>query len=53
MLLENRHATLPLSSRHTRSVLVTGPSADSAVNQLGGWSIGWQGASPCPARCRT
>jgi beta-glucosidase len=45
VLLENRRATLPLSSRHTRRVLVTGPSADSAVNQLGGWSIGWQGAT--------
>jgi beta-glucosidase len=45
VLLENRRATLPLSPRHTRSVLVTGPSADSAVNQLGGWSIGWQGAN--------
>jgi beta-glucosidase len=45
VLLENRRSTLPLSPRHTRSVLVTGPSADSAVNQLGGWSIGWQGAT--------
>jgi beta-glucosidase len=45
VLLENRRQTLPLSPRRTRRVLVTGPSADSAVNQLGGWSIGWQGAN--------
>jgi beta-glucosidase len=45
VLLENRRATLPLSPRRARRVLVTGPSADSAVNQLGGWSIGWQGAN--------
>jgi beta-glucosidase len=45
VLLENRRGTLPLSARRTRHVLVTGPSADSAVNQLGGWSIGWQGAN--------
>jgi beta-glucosidase len=45
VLLENRRSTLPLSPRRTRHVLVTGPSADSAVNQLGGWSIGWQGAN--------
>src|SRR3954447_9719825 len=41
-LLEN-DGTLPLA-RTTPRVLVTGPSADSAVNQLGGWSIDWQGA---------
>jgi beta-glucosidase len=41
VLLENR-GTLPLSPRSGR-VLVTGPSADSPANQLGGWSIGWQG----------
>src|SRR4051794_15150942 len=45
VLLENRRQTLPLSPRRTHRVLVTGPSADSAVNQLGGWSIGWQGAT--------
>jgi beta-glucosidase len=42
VLLEN-DGTLPLSTR-TRRVLVTGPAADSAQRQLGGWSIGWQGA---------
>jgi beta-glucosidase len=42
-LLEN-DGTLPLD-RRSANVLVTGPSADSMVNQLGGWSIGWQGAT--------
>jgi beta-glucosidase len=43
VLLENHDRTLPLSPWRTRRVLVTGPSSDSAANQLGGWSIGWQG----------
>jgi beta-glucosidase len=42
-LLEN-DGTLPLQ-RKDADVLVTGASADSIVNQLGGWSIGWQGAT--------
>jgi beta-glucosidase len=42
-LLEN-DGTLPLRREHA-NLLVTGPSADSMVNQLGGWSIGWQGAT--------
>jgi beta-glucosidase len=42
-LLEN-DGTLPLP-RERANVLVTGPSADSIPNQLGGWSIGWQGAT--------
>jgi beta-glucosidase len=42
-LLEN-DGTLPLDSRRA-NLLVTGPSADSIANQLGGWSIGWQGAT--------
>jgi beta-glucosidase len=42
-LLEN-DGTLPLR-RERANVLVTGPSADSMPNQLGGWSIGWQGAT--------
>jgi beta-glucosidase len=42
-LLEN-DGTLPLK-RERANLLVTGPSADSMVNQLGGWSIGWQGAT--------
>jgi beta-glucosidase len=42
-LLEN-DGTLPLD-RKRANLLVTGPSADSIPNQLGGWSIGWQGAT--------
>ena len=40
-LLRNQNNTLPLSS--TGQVVVTGPSADSMTNQLGGWSVSWQG----------
>jgi beta-glucosidase len=40
-LLRNRNNALPLSS--TGKVVVTGPSADSMTNQLGGWSVSWQG----------
>src|SRR3954451_13556789 len=40
-LLRNENNTLPLSS--TAKVVVTGPSADSMTNQLGGWSVSWQG----------
>jgi beta-glucosidase len=40
-LLRNQNSTLPLSS--TAKVVVTGPSADSMTNQLGGWSVSWQG----------
>ena len=29
--------------RRTAKVVVTGPSADSMTNQLGGWSVSWQG----------
>jgi beta-glucosidase len=40
-LLRNQNNVLPLSpSAH---VVVTGPSADSMTNQLGGWSVSWQG----------
>ena len=40
-LLRNQNGALPLSpSAH---VVVTGPSADSMTNQLGGWSVSWQG----------
>ena len=40
-LLRNQSNTLPLApSAH---VVVTGPSADSMTNQLGGWSVSWQG----------
>jgi beta-glucosidase len=34
-------ATLPLAT--SANVVVTGPSADRVNNQLGGWSVSWQG----------
>jgi len=40
-LLRNSGGTLPLPA--TSKVVVTGPSADSMTNQLGGWSVSWQG----------
>jgi beta-glucosidase len=40
-LLRNQNGALPLSP--TGKVVVTGPSADSMTNQLGGWSVSWQG----------
>jgi beta-glucosidase len=40
-LLRNESNALPLSP--TAKVVVTGPSADSMTNQLGGWSVSWQG----------
>ena len=39
-LLRNNNNVLPLSAG---KVVVTGPSADSMTNQLGGWSVSWQG----------
>jgi beta-glucosidase len=40
-LLRNQHNALPLSPN--AHLVVTGPSADSMTNQLGGWSVSWQG----------
>jgi beta-glucosidase len=40
-LLRNQNNVLPLASG--AKVVVTGPSADSMTNQLGGWSVEWQG----------
>jgi beta-glucosidase len=40
-LLRNQNNVLPLSPN--AKVVVTGPSADSMTNQLGGWSVSWQG----------
>jgi beta-glucosidase len=40
-LLRNQNNALPLSS--SSKLVVTGPSADSMTNQLGGWSVAWQG----------
>jgi beta-glucosidase len=47
VLLSN-DGTLPLS-HHARRILVTGPASDSPTNQLGGWSIAWQGAFNLPS----
>jgi len=40
-LLRNENNLLPLSAG--AKLVVTGPSADSMTNQLGGWSVSWQG----------
>ena len=40
-LLRNQNNVLPLSA--SSKIVVTGPSADSMTNQLGGWSVAWQG----------
>jgi beta-glucosidase len=40
-LLRNQGNLLPLPT--SSKVVVTGPSADSMTNQLGGWSVSWQG----------
>jgi beta-glucosidase len=40
-LLRNQNNTLPLKAGS--KLVVTGPSADSMTNQLGGWSVSWQG----------
>jgi beta-glucosidase len=40
-LLRNDNNLLPLSAG--AKLVVTGPSADSMTNQLGGWSVSWQG----------
>jgi beta-glucosidase len=40
-LLRNQNNVLPLAP--TSKLVVTGPSADSMTNQLGGWSVSWQG----------
>jgi beta-glucosidase len=40
-LLRNQKSALPLSTG--AKLVVTGPSADSMTNQLGGWSVSWQG----------
>jgi beta-glucosidase len=47
LVLLGNDGTLPLS-RTAHKVLVTGPSSDSPTNQLGGWTIGWQGAFNLP-----
>ncbi len=42
VLLRNENNALPFGAG-TRKIVVTGPSADSMPNQVGGWTIGWQG----------
>jgi beta-glucosidase len=43
VLLKNEGHILPLARRPT--ILVTGRSAASVADQMGGWTIGWQGLS--------
>jgi beta-glucosidase len=45
VLLKNAQHTLPLDSGDGH-ILVTGPTSDSPADQLGGWTIGWQGILP-------
>jgi beta-glucosidase len=40
-LLRNQGGALPLAT--SSHLVVTGPSANSVANQLGGWSVSWQG----------
>jgi beta-glucosidase len=47
LVLLSNDGTLPLSHK-VRKVLVTGPASDSPTNQLGGWSVAWQGAFNLP-----
>ncbi|MDH6120914.1 beta-glucosidase [Kitasatospora sp. GAS204A] len=42
VLLRNQNNVLPFGAS-VHKIVVTGPSADNLNNQLGGWSIGWQG----------
>jgi beta-glucosidase len=45
VLLRNEADLLPLSPGGRSKILVTGLSADSVANQMGGWTIGWQGVT--------
>ena len=47
LVLLRNDGTLPLSHK-AHKILVTGPSSDSPTNQLGGWSVAWQGAFNLP-----
>jgi beta-glucosidase len=42
VLLRNEGDMLPFGTQ-TKKIVVTGPNADNLPNQLGGWTIGWQG----------
>jgi beta-glucosidase len=48
LVLLGNDGVLPFSHR-TRSILVTGPASDSPTNQLGGWTVAWQGAFNLPS----
>ena len=50
VLLRNRDRSLPLSSG-VGKLVVTGPSADDVSDQLGGWSVSWQGVFGCDQPC--
>jgi beta-glucosidase len=41
VLVRNHNGVLPLSP--SARLVVTGPTADSVADTLGGWSVGWQG----------
>jgi beta-glucosidase len=41
VLLRNQNNVLPLKA--SEKIVVTGPTADSVADTLGGWSVGWQG----------
>jgi beta-glucosidase len=47
LVLLGNDGTLPLS-RKAHKILVTGPASDSPTNQLGGWTVAWQGAFNLP-----
>lgn len=42
VLLRNQGDVLPFGSG-VHKIVVTGPNADNIDNQMGGWTIGWQG----------
>jgi beta-glucosidase len=45
VLLKNTGNALPLSKTGSYKIVVGGKSADNLGNQLGGWSVSWQGGS--------
>eukprot|EP01121_Diplochlamys_sp_Union-15-3_P013409 TRINITY_DN4155_c0_g4_i1.p1 TRINITY_DN4155_c0_g4~~TRINITY_DN4155_c0_g4_i1.p1 ORF type:complete len:742 (+),score=152.75 TRINITY_DN4155_c0_g4_i1:117-2228(+) len=44
-LLKNERNILPLNASKPLKILVTGPGGNSLVNQCGGWTFHWLGAS--------
>jgi beta-glucosidase len=48
LVLLGNDGALPLSHK-AHKILVTGPNSDSPTNQLGGWSVAWQGAFNLPS----